>query len=161
MHKEVLNEAVQNLFRDLLLQEDIDDERKLLQESGANIDEKSLAEFHKKKEKLLAFAKENKDKLQKLDVNDMEAVSGGAPLFKVQNAIGAVASMFVALIRGNSLLNAGINSVAISLLTNIGSEIYATLSGDRLPTDTADVDISHFAPAGFDVDANYLQVDEQ
>ena len=147
---EMLNEDIQNLFKDLLLQEDIDGERKLLQESGLNIDEKSLEEFHKKKEELFAFAKENKDKLQKLDVNDMASVSGGAPLFKVQNAIGMVASMFVALIRGNSLLNAGINSVAISLLTNIGSEIYATLSGDRLPADGMDVDIRDFAPAGFD-----------
>lgn len=41
---------IQNLFKDLLLQEDIDGERKLLQESGLNIDDKSLEEFHKKKE---------------------------------------------------------------------------------------------------------------
>lgn len=145
------NEDIQKLFKDLLLQEDIDGERKLLQESGLNVDEKSLEEFHKKKEELFAFAKANKDKLQKIDVNDMASVSGGSLLFKVQNAIGAVASMFWAWLRGNSIFDAGINSVAISLLTNIGSEIYATLSGDRFPTDTTDVDISHFAPAGFDL----------
>lgn len=85
------------------------------------------------------------------DVKDVEGVSGRAPLFKVQNAIGAVASMFWAWFRGISIFDAGINSIAVSLLTNIGSEIYATLSGDRLPTDTTDVDISHFAPAGFDI----------
>ena len=151
MHKEVLNEDIQNLFKDLLLQEDIDGERKLLQDSGLNIDDKSLEEFHKKKEELFAFAKENKNELQKLDVNDMESVSGGAPLFKVQNAIGMVASMFVALIRGNSIFNAGVNSVAISLLTNVGTEIFATLSGDRLPEDDDNVDIGDFTPAGFDM----------
>ncbi len=151
MPKEVLNEDIQNLFKDLLLQEDIDGERKLLQESGVNIDEKSLAEFHKKKEELFAFAKENKDKMQKLDLKDMANVNGGALLFKVQNAIGAVASMFWALVCGNSIFNAGVNSVAISLLTNVGNEIFATLSGDRLPADDDNVDISHFAPAGFDM----------
>ena len=80
MPNEMLNEKdIQNLFKDLLLQEDIDGERKLLQESGLRVDEKSLAEFHKKKEELFTLAKENKNELQKLDVNDMEAVSGGAP----------------------------------------------------------------------------------
>ncbi len=147
----MLNKDIQNLFRNFLLQEDIDGERKLLQESGVNIDEECLEEFHKKKEELFVFAKENKNELQKLDVSDMEAVSGGAPLFKVQNAIGAIASMFVALIRGNSIFNAGVNSVAISLLTNVGNEIFATLSGDRLPADDVDVDISHFASAGLDL----------
>lgn len=63
MPNEMLNEKdIQNLFKDLLLQEDIDGERKLLQESGLNIDEKSLEEFHKKKEELFAFAKEKKIK---------------------------------------------------------------------------------------------------
>ena len=37
---EMLNEDIQNLFKDLLLQKDIDGERKLLQESGVNVDEK-------------------------------------------------------------------------------------------------------------------------
>ncbi len=151
MSKEMLDENIQNLFKDLLLQDNIDGERKLLQEIGINIDEKSLEEFHKTKEELFAFAKENKNELQKLDVKDVAGVSGGAPLFKVQNAIGMVASMFVALIRGNSIFNAGINSVAVSLLTNVGTEIFATLSGDRLPADDDNVDISHFAPAGFDM----------
>ena len=79
MPNEMINEDIQNLFRDLLFQDNIDGERKLLQESGLSVDEKSLEEFHKKKEELFAFAKENKDKLQKLDVNDMASVSGGAP----------------------------------------------------------------------------------
>lgn len=145
------NEDIQNLFKDLLLQEDIDVERMLLQESGLSVDEEGLEEFHKKKEELFAFAKENKNELQKLDLKDMESVSGGAPLFKVQNAVGAVASMFVALIRGNSIFNAGVNSVAISLLTNVGNEIFATISGDRLPADNANVDIGDFTPAGLDL----------
>lgn len=40
MPNEMLNEDLQNLFKDLLLQKDIDGERKLLQESGVNVDEK-------------------------------------------------------------------------------------------------------------------------
>lgn len=144
MSSEMLNEDIQNLFKDLLLKKDIDGERKLLRESGLSADEKSLAEFHKKKEELFAFAKENKDELQKLDVKDVAGVSGGAPLFKVQNAIGAVASMFWAFVRGTSALDAGVNSVAVSLLTNIGSEIYTVLAGE------CDI-IDDFAPAGFDV----------
>ena len=151
MPNEMLNEDIQNLFKDLLLQEDIDGERKLLQESGLSVDEKSLEEFHKKKEELFALAKENKNELQKLDVKDMASVSGGAPLFKVQNAIGAVASMFWAFVRGTSALDAGVNSVAVSLLTNVGNEIFATLSGDRLPADDVDVDICGFTPAGFEI----------
>lgn len=151
MPNEMSNEDIKNLFKDLLLQEDIDGARKLLQESGLRVDEKSLAEFHKKKEELFTLAKENKNELQKLDLKDMANVSGGAPLLKVQNAIGAVASVFWAWLRGNSIFDAGVNSVAVSLLTNVGNEIFATISGDRLPADNANVDIGDFTPAGFDV----------
>ncbi len=102
MPSEMLNEDIQNLFKDLLLQKDIDDERKLLQESGVNIDEKSLEEFHKKKEELFAFAKENKNELQKLDVNDMASVSGGNDLISINDAASAVVGALLALWKGEN-----------------------------------------------------------
>lgn len=103
MPNEMLNEKdIQNLFKDLLLQEDLDGERKILQESGLNIDEKSLEEFHKKKEELFAFAKENKDQLQKLDVNDMASVSGGAPSL-LRSMVTSMAIMFIKWMIGCSV----------------------------------------------------------
>ncbi len=100
MPNEMLNEDIQNLFKDLLLQEDIDGERKLLQENGVNVDEESLAEFHKKKEELFALAKENKNELQKIDVSEMEAVSGGDGILSVNDVASAVVGAILALWKG-------------------------------------------------------------
>ena len=123
MPNEMLNEKdIQNLFKDLLLQEDIDGERKLLQESGLNIDEKSLEEFHKKKEELFAFAKENKDKLQKLDVNDMASVSGGIEFLTARNFVSALIGAFVGYVRGNRGRDVAINALiglTVDALVNV------------------------------------------
>ena len=129
MPNEMLNEKdIQNLFKDLLLQEDIDGERKLLQESGLNIDEKSLEEFHKKKEELFAFAKENKNELQKLDVNDMESVSGGLSP-QVNNLLSAIIRWFwVGYVKGGSGLEAGFDAFMISSLTTIAGNVISTVA---------------------------------
>ena len=116
MSKEVLNEAIQNLFKDLLLQDNIDGERKTLQESGVNVDEKSLAEFHKKKEELFAFAKENKNELQKLDVNDMANVSGGAPSL----LRSTVTSMAIILVKRLLGYEVNVENLPIDVLVGFG-----------------------------------------
>ncbi len=79
-------EEIQNLFQELLLLDDIDSERKLLEKRGIDVDEKSLEAFHQKKKELFVFVKENKSKLSKLDVNELESVSGGIEWSKVANA---------------------------------------------------------------------------
>lgn len=116
MSKEVLNEDIQNLFKDLLLQDNIDGERKTLQESGVNVDEKSLAEFHKKKEELFAFAKENKNELQKLDVNDMANVSGGAPSL----LRSTVTSMAIILVKRLLGYEVNVENLPIDALVGFG-----------------------------------------
>ena len=116
MSKEVLNEDIQNLFKDLLLQDNIDGERKTLQESGVNVDEKSLAEFHKKKEELFAFAKENKNELQKLDVNDMANVSGGAPSL----LRSTVTSMAIILVKRLLGYEVNVENLPIDVLVGFG-----------------------------------------
>ncbi len=70
-------ENVQNLFQELLLLDDIDSERRLLEKHDIYIDENSLEVFHQKKKELLTFVKENRDKLLKLTVEDLEVVQGG------------------------------------------------------------------------------------
>ena len=126
MSNEMLNENIQNLFRDLLLQEDIDGERKLLQESGINIDEESLEEFHKKKEEVFAFAKENKTELRLLTSKEVESVSGGIVLSKIltlKNIINALVRGFWAgIVRGKDGFSAGIDSLAIGIFTNVACE---------------------------------------
>lgn len=120
MSNEKLNEKdIQNLFKDLLLQEDLDGERKILQESGLNIDEKSLEEFHKKKEELFAFAKENKDQLQKLDVNDMAAVSGGGPNL-VHSMTKSIAKMFFMWLLGYEVQG---DNLPLNILVDFGEDL--------------------------------------
>ncbi len=112
------------------MQKDIDDERKLLQESGVNIDEKSLAEFHKKKEELFAFAKENKNELQKLDVKDMANVSGGDGILSVNDVASAVVGALLNLIRGNGNWRDAVRGALEGLMIDISvNAVIAAIEG--------------------------------
>ena len=126
MSNEMLNEDIQDLFRDLLLQKDIDGERRLLQENGIDVDDKSLYGFHKKKEELFDFAKKNKDKLRTLDLSN---VSGGVEFISMKDAVSAAVGALLNLVRGSDVRDAvrgALEGLAVDVMVNV---LFSGLTG--------------------------------
>lgn len=129
MSNEMLNEDIKDLFRDLLLQKDIDGERRLLQENGIDVDDKSLYGFHKKKEELFDFAKKNKDKLRTLDVDDLSNVSGGVEFISMKDAVSAAVGALLNLVRGSDVRDAvrgALEGLAVDVMVNV---LFSGLTG--------------------------------
>ena len=90
-----LSEDLQKLFKELLLQKSMEDERKLLQKNGFDVNEKVLEAFHQKKLAFWAAVKSQQDVLKKLDKDALEKINGGtnwltAVLDKIEETINFV-----------------------------------------------------------------------
>lgn len=133
MKDDTLNDDIQNLLKDLLLQQDIESERKLIQERGFTIDEKILKEFHLRKKEFFDFIKKNKDQLQKLDVTELGDVSGGINLLTLFNIAEEAINFIDAINQIVNIVNATLNGANIQeLLVQTLQEQIAGAAQDQI-----------------------------
>ena len=71
--------------------------------------------------------KEIKDKLQKLDVKDMESVNGGIEFLTARNLVSALVGGFIGYLRGN-----GRRDIAVNALIGLAVDVFVNVAFDAV-----------------------------